>query len=782
MSWKGCIVARLLPETVSKDYHNLNKPIARQIDPALLKQGAGPVSYYRQRIVSNSSTSSRQNQSLPRPSTENKETTTEATFTAASGQVTTLSLYLYSNSHHDSDSDDAAFSLLQMYRDTNEDITKTLKRMELSVTNKLYPKHRAKSKAKRSAAAVQNEQTQISTPTIAPPSIWQMDSENPSLPGQEWDISNQTNGSLWKDAMATPVTVQLDLLANDCQQDVSSSTHSNSNSVVSLQLLVDSCPPTILSVSTFEDFTASLFAGVPCRVRVQAADLLYATRAVVDWYVDGVMVQHDNDLYVPTVDDVDKHVAVLITPIRECHCENCEGDDSCHCNSHDGQGCEESYQFERTVQPLPTNTLLELRPSWTTTTTTTTTTPRTTSSSSGSSSGSSNAKNTTDIRVVTYNILADQNAFSKTTNMPVYPYCPREFLERKRRMPLILHELVSYDQADILCLQEVDEAVFYNLFQPVLERYGFSGYFSCKVSPGNKEGCAMFWSTSRFCARDSSGSGSLPVPVPESDQMTHGLSKLFDVDADVDDEWTSMKDMTALLEHRRDLRHVISSRLGHVAQLLALQDQITGRRFLVVNTHLFYHPLASHIRLMQMYVLCRQVGREIIKSAAASDNDNDNSNNDNDECSVIMCGDFNSSLTNTVGRLVTERNVPANFRDLQLHLRTFQWGQRSWGETGTIATANTNPTTAAADDFPAMSLPESFPVLSPAVKQAPSFTHYIARFFGTLDHILIGPGLVSVKSAPMPAVRDVARQTAMPSEHLPSDHVSLVVDVSIEHK
>jgi hypothetical protein len=140
----------------------------------------------------------------------------------------------------------------------------------------------------------------------------------------------------------------------------------------------------------------------------------------------------------------------LVIPIR--HCPDC-------------RYCQEAYQFERTVEPLPTNTLLQLRPSWTTAPTLPCTNAN--ANANKSSTNDSNKKTDTDIRVVTYNILADQNAF-KHNKMPVYPYCPKEFLEKKRRMQLILHEIVSY-QADILCLQEVDEGVLYALFQPVME-------------------------------------------------------------------------------------------------------------------------------------------------------------------------------------------------------------------------------------------------------------------------------------------------------------------------
>jgi hypothetical protein len=70
------------------------------------------------------------------------------------------------------------------------------------------------------------------------------------------------------------------------------------------------------------------------------------------------------------------------------------------------------------------------------------------------------------------------------------------------------------------------------------------------------------------------------------------------------------------------------------------------------------------------------VGRELTAVNAAVTSNSDDNVNDKDDCLVMMCGDFNSSLTNTAGRLATERHVPANFRDVQEHLRTFQWGKR----------------------------------------------------------------------------------------------------------
>jgi mRNA deadenylase 3'-5' endonuclease subunit Ccr4 len=732
--WNGHVIVRVLPANVCQDYHQ-NRPVARQVDPALLQQqhqhdqdpsqqyhpeGALRDRMVRPRIAALSADlleafSLSTLSSFQPPSTT--RTTTSATPKSAIEQITTLSVYLYKNANETTNTANATAAnnetnptlFIQLHRNSDEPVHKTLNRMQLSVAKKLQFQSRKTIQAATGGSSQAATFTSTNTNTSAGPTLWKVHPDT-GVALEPVDMSTRTsstNRTVWTDAIATPLAVTLDIA------NTASSTTSNDkddDTGTTLQLLIESCPPTVTAVHTFGDFDASLFCHVPLRVDV---DLLYSTAAVVDWYVDGQCVARNCTVFVPREQDADKHVAVVIRPTRD---------------THSGRGCEEAYQFLQTVQPLPANTLLQLRPSWTA--------PRNT--------------NGEDVRVVTYNILADQNAFS-SNQMPVYPYCPREFLEKYRRMPLILHELLSY-QADVLCLQEVDEAVYYALFQPILQHYGYQGYYSCKASAGNREGCAVFWQSSRF------------HDVPLEDQKTHVLRDLFpyqsltrkqDTDNNEDNDWTSMKDMTALLERRRDLRHIVQTKLGHVAQIVPLTCRLTGRRLTVTNTHLFYHPIASHVRLMQMYVLCRQLAREIEKKDSL----------------VILCGDMNTSLRNSAGRLLTERHVPANHRDLQAHLDTFQWGPR-----GTRLSAAISASTL---DFPAFSLPESFPVLQPALKEAPSFTHYIVGFFGTLDHILTGPGLECRAAALMPAVRDVARDTAMPSERLPSDHVSLVCDLSL---
>lgn len=99
------------------------------------------------------------------------------------------------------------------------------------------------------------------------------------------------------------------------------------------------------------------------------------------------------------------------------------------------------------------------------------------------------------IRVVTYNILADiysQTEFSKTV---LYPYCAPYALELDYRQNLIKKELSGYN-ADIVCLQEVDQGVFGDSLAPALDAFGMDGVF--KVKEKQHEGLATFYRTSKF--------------------------------------------------------------------------------------------------------------------------------------------------------------------------------------------------------------------------------------------------------------------------------------------
>lgn len=57
----------------------------------------------------------------------------------------------------------------------------------------------------------------------------------------------------------------------------------------------------------------------------------------------------------------------------------------------------------------------------------------------------------------------------------------------------------------------------------------------------------------------------------------------------------------------------------------------------------------------------------------------------------------------------------------------------------------------------------------------PLYTNYTQNFTGCLDYILHEPArLRVVETVPMPSHEEVIKDTALPSETIPSDHLALV--------
>jgi mRNA deadenylase 3'-5' endonuclease subunit Ccr4 len=571
----------------------------------------------------------------------------------------------------------------QMNRDAGEEVEKSLKRMEISLTKKLKGKTKKGDRNKES----------ISSESLSP-SIWGLDTETLE-PFEEWShASSMANRDFWGLARRNPAVVRIPVNGT------------------TLDLLVEYNPPSIMGVQTFDEMESHLFVGVPLMVDV---DLLFCDECEFSWFVDGSLVQRgENPSYMPSMSDVGGSLSLLLRPTRKEP-------------FHDGYGCEEAYVFPKMIEEPPENYLLRLRPLWV------------------STRDEASKKN---VRVVTYNILADQNAF-EASNLPsrsYRSYLSTDILHRKRRMPLILHELLAY-QADVICLQEVDQAVFDFLFEPVLRQMGYEGYFSGKSSQGNLEGCAMFWSLGSF------------ESLPENLRETHKLRELMPSIEEIDEDWPSTQPLGELLDQRPDLHEIVTKTLGHIVQLAPLIPRGTTERLWVSNTHLFFHPDASHIRTLQAYAICRQIARNLADRPGA----------------VVACGDYNANLTDPAGRIIVERYVPSNAKYLKKDLNKYYWGERM-GRCTEERNFDTN--------FPAIHLPEDthlFPAMRSALDDAAPVTHFVSGFHGTLDHILVGGGTVQpVRSAPMPSMRELGRDTAMPSKHLPSDHVSLVAEISIE--
>lgn len=230
-----------------------------------------------------------------------------------------------------------------------------------------------------------------------------------------------------------------------------------------------------------------------------------------------------------------------------------------------------------------------------------------------------------ELRVISYNILADTYATQESTFDYIYPYIDPKYLQSEHRMQLVLHELLLYD-ADVLCMQECDAKVYYDFFEPIYKDLGYVGIYTNKDS-GVREGCAMFI-------------------------RKEALTVVQNEDISLKETLRHAPHLESIYELRPDLRDVLGGKLGTIAQLCVCRDNRNdGNMVIISNTHLFYHPRADYVRALQTDVICQSIER--LKRDLQGANNGSNSNNNDSHCdndagrnagvvATILCGDLNS--------------------------------------------------------------------------------------------------------------------------------------------
>jgi len=135
--------------------------------------------------------------------------------------------------------------------------------------------------------------------------------------------------------------------------------------------------------------------------------------------------------------------------------------------------------------------------------------------------------------------------------------------------------------ADIICLQEVDGKVFDADLKPIFSSLGFGAEFSKKGGQVS-EGMTCLFNTSKFRLIES---------------YSHFMAEELPKNPLVNDLWEAVQKNEGL--SKRILARTTS------CHLLVLESVINGKRIVVANTHLYFHPNADHIRLLQSCVALR---------------------------------------------------------------------------------------------------------------------------------------------------------------------------------
>nr|XP_020483306.1 2',5'-phosphodiesterase 12-like [Labrus bergylta] len=227
-------------------------------------------------------------------------------------------------------------------------------------------------------------------------------------------------------------------------------------------------------------------------------------------------------------------------------------------------------------------------------------------------------------RVMSYNILADVYAQTELSKTVLYPYCAPYALQLDYRLNLIKKELAGYN-ADIICLQEVDKAVFTDSLTPTLDAFGLDGVF--RVKDKQHEGLATFYRRSKFKL------------LSQHDIM---LSEALSSEA-LHSELLERLSVNSALKEKTLQRST-------TLQVSVLEDlNKPDRKVCVANTHLYFHPKGGNVRLFQMGVALKHLSHVIREVAPGAP--------------LIFCGDFNSLPNSGVFQLLSEAEVPQQHAD-----------------------------------------------------------------------------------------------------------------------
>ena len=322
-------------------------------------------------------------------------------------------------------------------------------------------------------------------------------------------------------------------------------------------------------------------------------------------------------------------------------------------------------------------------------------------------------------RMITYNILADCYANTEFALSSLFPYCPQSIMDVNYRMQLVQKEILGY-HGDIVCLQEVDRFVFEDILAPVMSFNNYAAAFANKNN--TKEGVALFYNRAKF-----------KLISVENKVLQQSLTK--------DDANSSLH---GFVKSNTKLWSRVSS-LGTCVLLSVLQSMDNPSRYLVVaNTHLYYHPRAANIRLVQILIIVNLLKQKLELLRDSLDND----------CTVsyLLCGDFNSKPHTALVEFMLNGHLPFNHAD--------------W-YSGGIEEFHSS-TTSFFHDFHLSSACEF-----------PAYTNYAAGFNECLDYIFIDNQKLKVdRVVDAPDHESVVQHTALPCVTAPSDHIAQVVDLN----
>ncbi|KAL8897223.1 MAG: hypothetical protein Q9207_007319 [Kuettlingeria erythrocarpa] len=354
--------------------------------------------------------------------------------------------------------------------------------------------------------------------------------------------------------------------------------------------------------------------------------------------------------------------------------------------------------------------------------------------------------------VLSYNTLCDKYATASQ-----YGYTPSDVLSWNYRRNIILDEIKDLD-ADIVCLQEVDQERYNEFFRRELAHQDYRGFFSPRArakTMADKEarfvdGCATFYKSRKYILLDK-----------------HVI------------------DFANTAINRPDMKgeHDVFNRVmprDHIAVVTFFENRATGSRLIVVNVHIYWDPAYEDVKLVQVAIMMDQVSRLADRwakhapcadktafrhaeldgeaSLAPAEESQDEPAPSQEYSSgthipLLVCGDFNSGDRSGVHDLITQGHVSHDHADLANH---------SYG------------------NFTRDGMSHPFNLKS-AYNDELSFTNYTPTFSGVIDYIWYSTNALQVRG--VLGNVDLAylnKVPGFPNHHFPSDHLTLKAEFAVK--
>lgn len=366
------------------------------------------------------------------------------------------------------------------------------------------------------------------------------------------------------------------------------------------------------------------------------------------------------------------------------------------------------------------------------------------------------------IRVVSWNMLTYFYARTATAIRDMYPYCSPGALDFEYRQPQIGRELLSLD-ADLVWLQECSYST-YHKFVVTLFSKAYDHRCTLKASQVC-EGCVLLVRRSAF------------EVVAWQDSIFRDVLKnnaaLRPALREVVAKWPDF--LTAVLPN-----------MTTIFQLCVVRHTATGELLVLANTHFFYHPLARHIRLLQVACLL-QLLHEKREAHRAQDGSLPR---------VVLAGDLNCMPETGAVRLLCTGEVASDHSDWEM-AREFKWGDRDDEEPAVVELEDNGKAAhgaaSAGDDgetiepLPADQLQPGMgvnlksplgPMTDAYADNPPLFTNYVHGFNATLDYIFTTGNLKSVRTLRGCTEKELEPYGGLPNEIYPSDHLSIAADLA----